>query len=105
SCPPSGARYTEMLSQSASLILGSGDPAASQLRDNELDEIVESSGKIRSHDVEFICSLCPEPLFHHVGDLASRSFHSHADSEPAARTASCPSVSSSARASSIHGRA
>src|SRR5258708_12052447 len=63
------SRQTEIFSQRYPLILASKDLAALQLRHHAFDEIVQSRGKVREHNVETVACIGKQPFLHLVGDL------------------------------------
>ena len=61
-----------MVPQGAAGVFGAEYAATLQLRDHQLNEVVERAGQIRRHDVEAVGGFLDVPLLHHVGDLRGR---------------------------------
>src|SRR4051794_18526965 len=64
-----GPRKSEMFAQGTALIFGPEQAASSQFGQHQLDEIIETAGQERRHQVEPIAAVHAKPLLHLVGDL------------------------------------
>src|SRR5262245_10816765 len=68
-------RQAEVLAQGAALVLRAEEAPPSQLGQYEFDEIVESAGQERRHQVEAVAAVAAEPFLHVVDDLRGRTAH------------------------------
>src|SRR5258706_12446386 len=61
------ARQAEILPQRSPLVLAPEDLASLQFRHHLVDEIVESLGQGREHDVKAVAAEARQPILHLIG--------------------------------------